>query len=84
MNINNRVTVASLPLMQNPGIELAPIKNKANWKLDQNLQDKRDFIESEATLKKLGFVEFVKNLIPEQQQMMKASDVQNFIPWRAV
>ena len=84
MNINNRVTVASLPLMQNPAIELAPIKNKANWKLDQNLQDKRDFIESEATLKKLGFVEFVKNLIPEQQQMMKASDVQNFIPWRAV
>ena len=31
-----------------------------------------------------GFVEFVKNLTPEQQQMLKASDVENFIAWRAV
>ena len=53
-------------------------------KLDQNLQDKTDAIESEAKLKKLGFDEFVKNLTPKQQQMLKASDVQNFIPRRAV
>ena len=91
VNIKNRVTVASLPLMQNPAIKLAPNKNKALQiynqqirKLDRNLQNKRDVIESEAKLQKLGFVEFVKNLTPEQQQMLKASDVQNFIPWRAV
>ena len=29
VNIKNRVTVASLPLMQNPAIKLAPNKNKA-------------------------------------------------------
>ena len=91
VNIKNRVTVASLPLMQNPAIKLAPNKNKALQiynqqirKLDQNFQDKRDVIESEAKLQKLGFVEIVKNLTPEQQQMLKASDVQNFIPWRTV
>ena len=91
VNIKNKVNVASLPFMQNPAIKLVPNKNKALQinnqqirKLDQNLQDKRDTIESEAKLQKLGFVEFVKNLTPEQQKMLKASDVQNFIPWRAV
>ena len=39
---------------------------------------------SEAKLQKLRFVEFVRNLTPEQQHMLKASDAQNFIPWRAV
>ena len=29
VNIKNRVPVASLPLMQNPAIKLAPNKNKA-------------------------------------------------------
>ena len=58
--------------------------NQQIRKLDRHLQDKRDFSESEAKLQKLGFVEFVKNLTPEQQQMLKASDVQNFIAWRAV
>ena len=44
VNIKNRVTVASLPLMQNPAIKLAPNKNKALQiynqqirKLDRNL-----------------------------------------------
>ena len=79
MNIKNRVTVASLPLMRNPAIKLAPNKNKAlqiynqqTRKLDQNLQGKRDVTESEAKVQKLGFVVFVKNLTPEQQQMLKA------------
>ena len=93
VSIKNRVTVASLPLMQNPAIKPLPNKNKALQmyyqqirKLDQNLQDKRDIIESEANeeLQKLGFVESMKNITPELQQMLKASDVQNFIPWRAV
>ena len=73
--------------MQNPAIKLAPNKNKAlqiynqkTHKLDQNLQDKRDTIESEAKLQELGFVEFVKNTALEQQQILKASNVQNLIP----
>ena len=91
VNIKKRVTVSSFPLMQNPVIKLASNKNKALQiynqeieKLDQNLQDKRDVIESEAKVQKLGFVEFVKNITPKQQQMLKAGGVQNFIPWRAV
>ena len=77
--------------MQNPAIKRAPNKNKALQiynqqirKLDRNLQNKRDVTESEAKLQKLGFVKFLKNLTREEQQMLKASDVQNFIPWTAV
>ena len=65
--------------MQNPAIKLAPNKNKAlqiynqqTRKLDQNLQGKRDVIESEAKVQKLGLVVLVKNLTPEQQQVLKA------------
>ena len=91
VNIKKRVTISSFPLMQNSVIKLAFNKNKALQiynqeiqKLDQNLQDKRDVIESEAKVQKLGFVEFVKNVTLKQQQMLKAGGVQNFIPWRAV
>ena len=91
VNIKKRVTISSFPLMQNSVIKLASNKNKALQiynqgiqKLDQNLQDKRDVIESEAKVQKLGFVEFVKNVTLKQQQMLKAGGVQNFIPWRAV
>ena len=91
VSIKNRVTAASLPLMQNPVIKLAPNQNKGLHifnqqiqKLDQNLQDKNDFNESETKLRKLRFVKFVKNVTPEQQQMLKPSDVQKFIPGRAV
>ena len=47
-------------------------------------QDKRDVIESETKLQSLRFVELVKNLTAKQQQMLKASYIHNFIPWRAV
>ena len=76
--------------MQNPVTKLAPNQNKGLQifnqqiqKLDQNLQDKSEFNESEAKLRKLRFVKFVKNVTPEQQQMLKPSDVQKFIPGRA-
>ena len=62
----------------------AIIKYKNVTKLNQNLQDKRDAIESEAKLHSLGFVEFVKNLTPEKEQMLKDTDLKNFIPWIAV
>ena len=71
--------------------KLAPNKDKALHiynqqmdKLNQNPQDKEDVIQSEAKLQSLGHVEFVRNLTPEQQEMLTKNPVQNFIPWRAV
>ena len=53
VNIKNRVTVASLPLMQNPAIKHAPNKDKVLQiynqqiqKVDQNSQDKRNVKQS--------------------------------------
>ena len=53
-------------------------------KLNQNPHDKEDVIKSETKLQSLGHVEFVRNLTPEQQEMLTKNPVQNFIPWRAV
>ena len=53
-------------------------------KLNQNPHDKEDVIKSETKLQSLGHVEFVRNLTPEQQEMLAKNPVQNFIPWRAV
>ena len=91
VDIDNRRTTALLPLMSNPAVKLAPNKNKALQtynqqvkKLSQNPQDKKDVIESEAKLQQLGHVDFVKNLTPDQQEILKNNPIQNFIPWRAV
>ena len=77
--------------MSNPAVKLAPNKNRALKtynqqvkKLNQNPQDKKDVIESEAKLQQLGHVEFVKNLTTEQQEMLRNNPIQNFIPWHAV
>ena len=77
--------------IQNPSAKIAPNKDKTLqiyneqiWKLDQSLQDKRDVTESEAKLQFRIFWVEVKSVTPKQQQMLKSSDVQNFIPLRAV
>ena len=91
VDIEHRRTTALLPLMSNPAVKLAPNKDRALRtynqqvkKLNQNPQDKKDVIESEAKLQQLGHVEFVKNLTAEQQEMLRNNPIQNFIPWRAV
>ena len=53
-------------------------------KLNQNTDDKKDVIESEEKLQQLGYVDYVRNLKPEQQEMLRRSEIRNFIPWRAV
>ena len=70
--IKNEVTIASLPLMQNPAIKLALNKDKALRiynqqirKLDESLQDKRNVNESEAKIQSLGSVKSVKNIASE-------------------
>ena len=42
-------------------------------------QDKQDVTESDAKWQRLGHVDFVKNLSPAQQEMLRTYPVQNFI-----
>ena len=84
VDTDRRVTTALLPLMFNPLYKLAPNKDKALRiynqqvkKLNQKPQDKEDVIQSEAKLQSLGHVEFVRNLTPEQQEMLTKNPAQN-------
>ena len=90
VDVASQRTTASLPLMNNPSITLAHNKERALKvydqqirKLNQNTDDKKDVIESEEKLQQLGYVDYVRNLKPEQQEMLR-SEIQKFIPWRAV
>ena len=91
VDLQNRTTIARLPVMHNPVIKLHPNKDKALKvfnqqlkKLNKNQKDKDDVIKSEEKLQKLGHVDYVKNLSLELQEMLRNNKIQNFIPWRAV
>ena len=91
INVDQQITTASLPLLQNPSIALVPNKNKALQvyyqqvkKLNKCPQDKADVIASELKLHQLGHVAFVKDLTPAQQNYLKNHTIQNYIAWRAV
>jgi len=65
---DERISVATLPFTHDPQPRLHPNRDKALKvynqqvkKLSSYANDKRDVIESEAKLQKLGHVEFVKN-----------------------
>ena len=75
VDIDNQVTVASLAL--------AAFSSQLK-KLGKCPQSKADVINSESKLQSLGHVNFVKNLTANQQNMLKESRIQNYIPWRAV
>ena len=77
--------------MQNPVINLAPNKHKAVKvyyqqlkKLKNNEADKKEIISSQDKLQKLGYVEYVKNLPDEVQELLRRNVIQNFIPWRII
>ena len=77
---------AKLPFIENPKNKLIPNKYKAlaifNSELKQlNRNEYRKFqvMESEAKLQKLSFVDFVRNLTPEQQKKLRENPIQNFI-----
>ena len=91
VDVASQRPTASLPLKNNPSIKLAHNKeqvlkvyNQQIKKLNQNTDQKKDVIESEEKLQQLGYVDYVRNLKPEQQEMLRRSEIQNFIPWRAV
>ena len=91
VDIKQRVTVASLPLLHNPAIKLdknfntaLKVYNQQVKKLSKIDQDKQDVIESEAKLQTLGHVDFVSNLSEDQQKRLQENPIQYHIPWRAV
>ena len=82
---------AVLPWIENPLHKLAPNRNsalkfyyKVIKKLNKCEKDKNDIIAAEGKLQKLGYVDYVHNLTPQQQQMLSESVFQNFITWFAV
>ena len=56
------------------------VYNQQIKKLNQNIDGKKDVIESEEKLQQLGYVDYVRNLKPQQQEMLRRSEIQNFIP----
>ena len=86
-------TTAFLPFIENPLHRLANNKDRAMKTYNQqlrklnhpsNAQDKQDILNSEKKLQQLGFVEYLSNLPPDVQSMLKNNQIQHFIPWRAV
>ena len=68
--------------MNNPSIKLAHNKERAlkvyNQQIkniNQSADDKKDVIESEEKLQQLGYVDYVRNLKPEQQEMLRRSEI---------
>jgi len=91
VDINSRTTTATLPFIHDATIKLSPNKetamsifNQQLRKLNNNPKDKDDVLKSENKLQTLGHVDYVKNLTIKQQQILKDSITQNFIPWRAI
>ena len=88
VDINSRETEASLPLMDDPTIKLAPNRHKAEKTYRQQLKalenpnNKAALTRAEAALQAHGFVEWSKNLPPDVQKFLNEHAVQNFIPWR--
>ena len=60
------------------------VYNQQIKKLNQNIDDKKDVILSKEKLQQLGRVDSVRILNAEQQEMLRRSEIQNFITWRAV
>ena len=91
VDVASQRTTAYIPLMNNPSTKLAHDKERALKvynqqikKFNQNTDDKKVATELEAKLLQLGYVDYVRNLKPEQQEMLRRSEIRNFIPWRAV
>ena len=91
VDLNNKQIIARLPFIDDPSKKLAPNKsialkiyNQQIKKLDKNPVDKAEIIASESKLQQLGFVDYVDDLTLNQQEILRNSPSQNFIPWRAV
>eukprot|EP00794_Sanderia_malayensis_P019733 gene19733-biopygen14568 len=88
---DERSSVTTLPLMQNPITHLTPNRHIALKVYNQQLkrlasypEDKEDVLKSEKKLQNLGYVEYVKNLPNHIQAELEHNKIKNFISWRAV
>ena len=91
LNFETNRVEATLPFTENPLTALAPNKEIAHKvyrkvvkRLNNSEQDKKDIIAAEEKSQKLGYVDYVRNLTAEQQEMLKKSPIQNHIPWFGV
>ena len=91
LNVEQGITIASLPVIGNPTTKLAHNKDKALAmyksqvrRLAKDPKSKEEVIASENKLQNLGHVDYVKNLTSEQQLKLKENPIQNYIPWSAV
>ena len=91
VDLNAKVTTATLPFIEDPVVSLRPNREVAKKvfdsqvrKLNKDPQAKLDVIKSENTLQQLGFVEYVKNLSDAQRKRLFGAALKYFIPWRAV
>ena len=90
VDIKERRSIATLPLIAStsrlqPNRDVAlQVFNQQLKRLEKNPDDKVDIIKSEEKLQSLGYVDYIKNLSQEDQDFLNQSDMQNFIPWRAV
>ena len=80
---------AKMPIIEDPVTALAPNKHKVMKvyqqqlkKLSKSAEDRESILKAERKLQDLGFVDWLKNLSSEDQEMLKNSKIQNFIAWR--
>ena len=52
--------------------------------LDKDPKSKEEVVEFQDKLQKLGFVDYVRDLDPEQQKILQENQIQNFIPWHCI
>ena len=91
VDVSQGITTAKLPFVTEPDSRLMPNENVALKvfrgqviKLNANPEEKLAVVESEGKLQSLGFVDYVSNLNDEDKNLISASAVKYFIPWRAV
>ena len=91
VDVKNQKCLAKMPVIENPVTALAPNKHKALKvykqqvkKANKSAADKESVLKAEKKLQDLGFVEWVKNLPKDIQELLKNSPIQNFLAWRIV
>ena len=91
VNVQQKLTIATLPFTHDPLQRLAPnrykamrISNQQTKKFHRYPDDELDVVHSENKLQKSGHIDFFRNLSSNVQQQSKSSSIQNYIPWRAV
>ena len=50
-------------------------------KLSKNQSDRQAILDAELKLQNLGFLDYLCNLTEQQQEMLKSSNIQNYIAW---